>query len=67
MDTSFLRQDSLIISNKDKNMNRLVEFIYTVKGNIAKLLSAHGPKLLPQSLIHYGQEKKKADHVYRIK
>lgn len=65
MDTSFLRQDSMMISSNARKMGRL-ELIYTVNCNMVKLFRAHGSNLLPQSFMHYGQEKDKADHVYRI-
>lgn len=65
MDTSFLRQDSMMISSNAKKMGRL-ELIYTVNANMVKLFRAHDSSLLPPSFKHYGQEKDKADHVYRV-
>ena len=66
MDTSLLRQDSMMISSSAKKMGR-IELIYTVNANMVKRIRAEDVNLLSEQLMHYGQEKDKADHVYRIK
>ncbi len=66
MDTSLVRQDSMMISANAKKMGRL-ELIYTVNANMVKVFLEQAPELLPECCGHYGQEKDKADQVYRLK
>lgn len=66
MDTSLVRQDSMMISANAKKMGRL-ELIYTVNANMVKVFLEHQPELLPECCRHYGQEKDKADQIYRLK
>jgi len=66
MDTSLVRQDSMMVSANAKKMGRL-ELIYTVNANMVKVFLENAPDLLPECCSHYRQEKDKADQVYRLK
>ena len=65
MDTTLARQDSFMISANCKQMGRL-ELIYTVNGNLVKMLRQAGVPV-PESCKHYLEEKDKADQIYRLK
>lgn len=66
MDTKFARQDSMLISANCKRMGRL-ELIYTVNVNMMCVLKDEAPDVIPESCMHYLQDKDKADQIYRLK
>lgn len=66
MDTSLARQDSMMVSANCKKMGR-VEIIYTANKNMIKALAKLDKSLIPESLIHYQNDKDKNDQIYRIK
>lgn len=66
MDTKLARQDSMMISANCKRMGRL-ELIYTVNANMVYVLKDEAPDVIPESCMHYLQDKDKADQIYRLK
>lgn len=66
MDTSFARQDSMMISANCKRMGRL-ELVYSVNANVVRALRKHEEDLVPDSCQHYLNSDDKNDHIYRTK
>ena len=66
MDTKLARQDSMMISANCKRMGRL-ELIYTVNANMVHVLKDKAPDIIPESCMHYLQDKDKAEQIYRLK
>ncbi len=62
MDTSLARQDSMMVSANCKKMGRL-EIIYTANKNMIKALAKLDKSLIPESLIHYQNDKDKNDQI----
>ncbi len=66
MDTSFARQDSLMISSNYKKMGRL-ELNHAFNNNVVELLKEHAENEIPETCRQYLEEKDKSNKIYHLK